>query len=100
MAYDTFADYYEAKKYLLVVTYRVELLAARILQLYVACRLSGMLQREGGLSALQDGWKRVNDLVRSAIDSDSGRLHGLLKEIWPTEYSAIAALNAAGATVR
>ena len=94
MAYDNFAEYFTANRHLFVVSYsRPELLALRILGLYVVAQLAGHLKRSEPSDG--QGYERVSSVVRASIEQDSSRLLALMQETWPAEYAAIEALNAA-----
>lgn len=100
MKYDNFGEFYKARKHLFIVRYsRAELLIARVLQMYIVEQVNAVFRRDDS-QLPPDGWDRINDAVQSAIESDSERLLGLLKEKWSKEYADLEVLNGNPAAVR
>lgn len=91
--YENFADFYVEWKSRFVMPFsRVELLAERVLHLYVMRQIGEFLASRGYPGDSQ----AVNDLVLATIQADSRRLLTLLRKHWPAEWADIEKRNSAG----
>ena len=91
--YHDFAEWYADMKHMFVMPFsRVELLAVRVLQLYVAKQLHRLFEEQAGVQDIDS----VHSNIRQAIEADSERLLGLLKMHWPAEWADLEKRNGAG----